>query len=142
MHLLEQIPRTVPREAACASALLVLPQRRQARKEEGNEEETTLSFAILPYFWQTGIFYLGVPCSALALGSGAHWRRLTVQRRHQELKHQEALTMEKARIAADMHDELGSTLTKIVILGDLGGQFSLKSAPGQGSIIEIKVPLK
>jgi signal transduction histidine kinase/ligand-binding sensor domain-containing protein len=84
-----------------------------------NEEETTLSFAILPYFWQTGTFYLGVACATLALGSGAHWRRLTVQRRHQELKHQEALTMEKARIAADMHDELGSTLTRIVILGEV-----------------------
>ena len=84
-----------------------------------NEKESRLNFVILPYFWQTGMFYLGVACATLALGSGAHWRRLTVQRRRQDLKHREALTMEKARIAADMHDELGSTLTRIVILGEV-----------------------
>jgi len=39
----------------------------------------------------------------------------------QDLKaaHQQALTSEKARIAADMHDELGAALTQIAILGEV-----------------------
>jgi signal transduction histidine kinase len=34
------------------------------------------------------------------------------------LSHKEELTAEKTRIAADMHDELGATLTRIVTLGE------------------------
>jgi signal transduction histidine kinase/ligand-binding sensor domain-containing protein len=82
-------------------------------------EETTLPFVILPYFWQTAAFQAGAGMALLALAAGIHWRRLTAQRRMQDLKHQQVLTGEKSRIAADMHDELGAALTQIAILGEV-----------------------
>lgn len=84
-----------------------------------NEQETTLSFVILPFFWQTRAFHVGVAVAVVALAAGLHWRRLSGQRRLQDLRHQQALTSEKARIAADMHDELGAALTQIAILGEV-----------------------
>ena len=95
--------------------------RLQAANAHGiwNDQESVLSFLILPYFWQTRAFYVGVAVALVALALGLHGLRLRSQHRVQELKHLQALTDEKARIAADMHDELGSTLTKIVILGEV-----------------------
>ena len=84
-----------------------------------NDQETVLPFVILPYFWQTRAFYVGVAVAVVALAAGMHWLRLAAQRRFQELRHQQALTSEKARIAADMHDELGAALTQIAILGEV-----------------------
>jgi signal transduction histidine kinase/ligand-binding sensor domain-containing protein len=84
-----------------------------------NDRETTLSFVIQPYFWQTRAFYSAMGGAILALAAGLHRRRLSGQRRIQELKHQQAFTSEKERIAADMHDELGAALTQIAILGEV-----------------------
>lgn len=84
-----------------------------------SDDEAALSFVIQPYFWQTTAFYLGVAVAVIALAAALHYRRLAVQRRLQELRHQQALTQEKARIAADMHDELGAALTQIAILGEV-----------------------
>jgi signal transduction histidine kinase/ligand-binding sensor domain-containing protein len=84
-----------------------------------SEDEAKLSFVILPYLWQTRAFALAIAVAVLALAAALHWRRLTAQRRLQEVKHQQALATEKARIAADMHDELGATLTQITILGEV-----------------------
>jgi signal transduction histidine kinase/ligand-binding sensor domain-containing protein len=84
-----------------------------------NEQETTLSFVIQPFFWQRRPFHVGVAVAVVALAGGLHWRRLRGQRRLQELRHRQALMSEKARIAADMHDELGAALTQIAILGEV-----------------------
>jgi signal transduction histidine kinase len=85
-----------------------------------NDHDAALSFVILPYFWQTKMFYLSLAGIVIALAAGLHWRRLTVERRIQFLKHQQDLASEKSRIAADMHDELGAALTQIVMLGEAG----------------------
>jgi signal transduction histidine kinase len=84
-----------------------------------SEGEAKQNFVILPYFWQTRSFSVAIAFAGLALASALHWRRLTAQRRLQDVKHQQALAAEKARIAADMHDELGATLTQITILGEV-----------------------
>src|SRR6185369_15286303 len=70
-----------------------------------NDQATGLSFVILPYFWQTTLFYILCGLAGAAVAALLHWRRLTSQRRLHELRHQQELTNEKARIAADMHDE-------------------------------------
>jgi signal transduction histidine kinase/ligand-binding sensor domain-containing protein len=84
-----------------------------------NDQDTALAFVILPYFWQTTPFYVGIAFAIALLAAAAHWRRLAAQRHLQEMRHEQALTSEKARIAADMHDELGAALTQIAILGEV-----------------------
>lgn len=95
--------------------------RVQAANAHGlwNEQDTALSFVILPYFWQRGVFWVAVALALATLAVGLHRLRLARQRQLQELRHHQALTNEKARIAADMHDELGATLTQIAILGEV-----------------------
>jgi signal transduction histidine kinase/ligand-binding sensor domain-containing protein len=84
-----------------------------------SEDATPLDFVILPFFWQTTFFYISSAVLLLAAAGGLHWHRLTVLRRFHQLKNDQALMSEKARIAADMHDELGARLTQIAILGEV-----------------------
>jgi signal transduction histidine kinase len=102
-----------------------------------NEQETMLNFVILPYFWQTRIFYVTAAVVLVAMAAGLHWRRLATQRRFQELKHQQAFTSEKARIAADMHDELGAALTQIAILGEVAKSQSGNAAQTRSTLDRI-----
>jgi signal transduction histidine kinase len=93
-----------------------------------SEQETMLSFTILPYFWQTRLFYFSLAAAALLLAAGLHGWRLNEQARVKEIKHQQALISEKARIAADMHDELGAALTQIAVLGEVAKSQTAKEA--------------
>jgi signal transduction histidine kinase/ligand-binding sensor domain-containing protein len=95
--------------------------RVKAANEHGvwNDRETALSFFILPHFWQTWWFFSLVAAVGVCLAAAFHWHRLRVQRVTQQLRHEQQLIHEKSRIAADMHDELGATLTQIAILGEI-----------------------
>jgi signal transduction histidine kinase/ligand-binding sensor domain-containing protein len=83
-----------------------------------NPEGASLSFTVLPYFWQTWWFRTVV----LVVGAGgiaalAMWvARRRVRRRVAQLERQRALERERARIARDIHDDLGSSLTRISLL--------------------------
>lgn len=83
-----------------------------------NEEAAPLNFVIAPYFWETKTFWAALVACIAAVVLALHRHRLRTRRRLQELKHEQALIAEKTRIAADMHDDLGATLTQIVILGE------------------------
>jgi signal transduction histidine kinase len=98
--------------------------RVKAANEHGiwSDRETTLRFTILPFFWQTPLFYTLVAIAILALIAVFHWRHLLMQKSEQQMRHERALIEEKSRIAADMHDELGSALTRIAILGEVAKQ--------------------
>jgi signal transduction histidine kinase len=67
-------------------------------------------------FWQRGWFLFSVVAAALAavVVSVHQGMRLAVQARSQKL-----LERERARIASDMHDDLGSGLTQLTLLGEL-----------------------
>lgn len=94
--------------------------RVQAANAHGiwNEEATTLDFVLAPYVWETPIFYVCLAVAITGIVLVLHRRRVRALRRIQELSHKEELTAEKTRIAADMHDELGAALTRIVTLGE------------------------
>jgi signal transduction histidine kinase len=102
-----------------------------------SDDEAKLSFVILPYLWQTRAFSVALAFAVLALVAALHWRRLTSQRRLQEVKHQQALATEKARIAADMHDELGATLTQISILGEVAKSQTVDAAQTRSTLDRI-----
>jgi ligand-binding sensor domain-containing protein/signal transduction histidine kinase len=94
--------------------------RVQACNNDGvwNEQGAWLAFRILPYFWQTWWFQAGaLVCGAAAGGAGILWAtRRRVRHRVQQLERQQALERERARIARDIHDDLGASLTRITML--------------------------
>ena len=96
-----------------------------------NETGTTTQLRLLPHFWETSWFL--VFSGILVLGSvGIGVRYITwrkVQRRMEKLEQQHAIEKERTRIAQDMHDELGSRLTEILLLSESPSTGEQKSEP-------------
>jgi ligand-binding sensor domain-containing protein/signal transduction histidine kinase len=94
-----------------------------ACNEDGvwNETGATLAFTVLPPFYRTG-WFLGT-MSALTLGAIAgsvnYFSTKKLQRQLGALKQREALEKERARIARDIHDQVGASLTQVALLGEL-----------------------
>lgn len=71
------------------------------------EQETTAAVVVLPYFWETAWFRFGVVgLLALTVLSVHRWRVARVR----------SLERLRLRIARDLHDEVGSNLSSIVLL--------------------------
>ncbi len=79
----------------------------------------TLAFRVLPFYYETW-WFRGLAV-ALVLGSvvSVHRWRLHTARRFHALKHQHALATERARIASDLHDDLGARLSQLVLLSEM-----------------------
>jgi signal transduction histidine kinase len=106
------------------AAFLGLPPGRYvfevtARTSEGtwNPVSATAEFVVPAAWWQTLWFRLGVVIALIA-GAAAVARFVAVRRMRQQLRLEE----ERARIAQDMHDELGARLTRIELLSEQARQ--------------------
>jgi signal transduction histidine kinase/ligand-binding sensor domain-containing protein len=86
-----------------------------------NEEGATLGLTVLPYFWETWWFWtlvwLGV-VGAVA-GTVRHFVTRQMRRDMVRLEQQHAIERDRARIAKDIHDELGAGLTQITLASEL-----------------------
>jgi signal transduction histidine kinase len=86
-----------------------------------NEEGAGIAFSLKPQFWQT--WWFQIPVALLFTGLVVIFARYVsfrrLQRRVRLLEQQSALHKERARIARDLHDDLGARLTKIVMLSDM-----------------------
>lgn len=83
-----------------------------------NTEGAALAFTVAPFFWQTWCF-TGSSALALLAAVGSFVRYLTrrrMQRRIAQLERERAIERERARIAQDIHDEIGASLTRISML--------------------------
>lgn len=104
-----------------------------ACNEDGvwNETGATLALAVTPPFWRTG-WFLGTAAAVLLASVAGLVHYLSTQKLQRQvarLKQQEALEKERSRIARDIHDQLGASLTQVALLGELVE--SDKEAPGE-----------
>ena len=97
--------------------------RVQACNEDNiwNEAGSSLAIMVLPPFWRTWWFLSAVTVALLGMIVGTvHY--VSTQKLQQQLaglRQQEALEKERARIARDLHDQLGANLTQVALLGEL-----------------------
>ena len=104
-----------------------------AGNEDGvwTENGSVLDITVLPKFWQTGTFLAGVIAVILALVAGIV-RYVSTQKLKREValfKQQEALELERSRIARDLHDQLGANLTQMTLLSEMAK--ADKDLPGE-----------
>jgi signal transduction histidine kinase/ligand-binding sensor domain-containing protein len=85
-------------------------------------EPVELAFSLAPHFWQTKTFYVLSGTAVLAIAAGIQAYRLRWQRRLMKLEQQRALAAERARIARDLHDDLGTALTGLALELDVIGR--------------------
>ncbi len=94
-----------------------------ACNEDGvwNDTGSSLAIVVEPPFWRTWWFLTGAAVVLLGtIIAVVHYistKRL--QRELEKLHQQEALEKERARIARDIHDQLGASLTQVSLLGEM-----------------------
>ena len=84
-------------------------------------DAAVLSITVQPQFWQTGWFRVSMILCLLGIVAGVV-RYLSTQKLHRQLQtfqQREALEKERARIARDLHDQLGANLTQVALLGEM-----------------------
>lgn len=93
-----------------------------------------LAFSVQPHLWQTW-WFIASATLAVFLGVGGTVRfveKRKVQRRLEHLEHERALERERARIAQDLHDDLGASLSRISLLSDMArAERNGAATPGQ-----------
>lgn len=86
-----------------------------------NETGATLAVVVAPFYWQTWWFRALAltlfTAAVIAIVRYVSFRRLRA--RMLRLKQEAALHKERARIARDMHDEVGAKLTRLSILSEM-----------------------
>ena len=85
-----------------------------------NESGASLAFEVLPYFWQTTWFLVVSGLATVLAASGAVWfdTRRRMRRRLERAERQRDIERERSRIAQDIHDDLGASLTRISMLSE------------------------
>ena len=83
-----------------------------------NDTGVSLPFTLLPHFWQTWWFRFLGGVITVAAASGLVWfdTRRRMRRRVEKLEREQAIERERTRIAKDIHDDLGASLTRITML--------------------------
>lgn len=104
-----------------------------------NPDGATVAWTVHPYFWETAGFrlwclLLGFGCVALAVRTV---ERRRVRRRLETAERQEGLARERARIARDLHDEIGAKLTRLSLLGAMAAEDAKGAEPLRREIEEM-----
>ena len=108
-----------------------------------NETGASLELTAEPYWWETAWFRVAGPVTATGLLSTAillGWRRRH-RRQIERLEMLQATERERARIARDIHDDLGATLTQIVMLSDSTGAVAPSNEGSLGKIHQVALAM-
>jgi signal transduction histidine kinase/ligand-binding sensor domain-containing protein len=83
-----------------------------------NETGATVAFVLLPFFWQTWWFAVLAGTTVILAVAASVWlaARRRMQWKLQRLEKEQAIERERTRIAQDIHDDLGASLTRITML--------------------------
>ena len=83
-----------------------------------------LEVIVSPRFWQSQWFLATSTLSAIVLSVGTGWliARTRMKRRISSMKIKHARETERDRIARDLHDDLGASVTEISLLAALGAE--------------------
>jgi signal transduction histidine kinase/ligand-binding sensor domain-containing protein len=94
-----------------------------ACNEDGvwNLAGSSVAIQVLPPFWRTWWFLTLAAILALGavVGSVHYVSTQRLQRQLAAMRQHEAIERERARIARDLHDQLGANLTQVALLGEL-----------------------
>lgn len=104
-----------------------------------NQNGALLRFTVVPFFWQTWWFRLGL-IVAFTAGLIALVYYISLRRLHQKLfrlEQESAVQKDRARIAKDLHDDLGANLSQIAMLSELAQTDLEKPAQAHGHIDQI-----
>lgn len=87
-----------------------------------DELGASVSFRVLPHFWQTWWFSaIAIVAGGSSIGGAARYlTRRRLRAKMEKLERQRALEKERTRIAKDIHDDLGASLTRITLLSQSG----------------------
>ncbi|HEY8993271.1 MAG TPA: two-component regulator propeller domain-containing protein [Lacunisphaera sp.] len=83
-----------------------------------NTEGASVAFTIAPFFWETWWFVSSCILAAIITVAllARHLTRRRMQRQIEEMERQNAVERERARIAQDIHDDIGASLSRITML--------------------------
>ncbi|HVU34966.1 MAG TPA: two-component regulator propeller domain-containing protein [Opitutaceae bacterium] len=115
--------------------------RVQASNRDGvwSQQAAALAFTVEPFFWETWWFRLGAitvfSAAIIALARYISFRRL--RRKLRALERQAALDQERARIAKDIHDDVGGSLTHVTLLSRLAQRDCAEPDKVRGHVGEI-----
>lgn len=98
----------------------------------------TFPFSLAPAFSQTNWFPAGCGALLLLFGGGLATWRFRWQHRALRAEHAAALAEERTRIADDLHDELGGSLTEISVLSELAEKGAAQPEQTAGQIRRIR----
>jgi signal transduction histidine kinase len=99
-------------------------------------EEFTLPVVVLAPLYQRPLFWLLLLSAAGVILALASWylTRRRLQRRLESLEREQTLERERARIAGDLHDEIGAGLTEIAMQSDWIRREVTDLAPPQATL--------
>jgi len=85
-----------------------------------NQTGASITFSVMPYFWQTLWFRSTALAMLLAASGGLVWfdTRRRMRRRVEHAERQRDIERERTRIARDIHDDLGAHLTRITMISE------------------------
>ena len=94
------------------------------------------SLQVRPAIWQTGWFrsMVALAVAVLVVMITLYWQQRRNQARLRVLEQRRALAEERGRISRDMHDEVGTGLTEIVMLSEAAGRGNSRSDDTLASI--------
>ena len=104
-----------------------------------NGTGAVLAFALMPHFWQTSAFTVlwAAGLTGGIAGAVGYLARRRHRKRMAKIEELRAVENERARIARDIHDDLGSSLTEIGLLCALAVRESTPAPTARSQVLRI-----